>query len=61
MASAEIKLTLTVSHKEFGFRPGWFGRLILTRSILGKWRDATVADLKDYYLISPPKDTKETP
>ena len=71
MALAEIKLTVTVSHKDFSFRKGWFGRLILTRTVErhssadfsghghseSVTRDATVEDLKDYYLVQPQKET----
>lgn len=70
MALNEIKLTVTVCHEHFRFRKGWFGRLILTRSYVSHfgpdlsghghwetlWRDATVADLKDYYLVQSPKE-----
>lgn len=71
MANNEIKLTVTVNYKDFSFRKGWFGRLILTRRHEEHlcadsgghghsefvWRDATVADLKDYYLVQPQKET----
>ena len=44
---------------EWNFRRGLFGHVILQRYVtwdfdgmeMGQWRDATVADLRDYYAV----------